>query len=219
MNGLFWLSQEQFDRIRPYLPLSRGVPRAGDDLQVISGIIYVMKNGLQWTDAPLEYGPHHRLYHRFIRWSRRGVFKRICAELSADGITLDWLIIEAGHLDAHQKASRLSKKGMLSGASMARKRTAPRSKDAHIPKRCTTLGLELELQDVLKEVAYIEGCTVRNLCTAVCDAKSPTMSFATALRVFLVEYYRSKCKSVENNEVTRVLEQSKSNRLEGRSIS
>jgi transposase len=40
---------------------------------VVSGIIYVIRNGLQWKDAPAGYGPHKTLYNRFIRWSLMGV--------------------------------------------------------------------------------------------------------------------------------------------------
>jgi transposase len=69
MSDLFWLSSEQLNRIKPFFPLSHGVPRA-DDLKVISGIVFVIKNGLRWRDAPKEYGPHKTLYNRFIRWSR-----------------------------------------------------------------------------------------------------------------------------------------------------
>ena len=29
-----------------------------DDRRVVSGIIYAIKHGLQWQDAPDEYGPH-----------------------------------------------------------------------------------------------------------------------------------------------------------------
>ena len=51
----------------------------------MSGIVYVIKNGLQWKDAPKGYGPHKTLYNRFIRWSRLGVFDRIFAALAAEG--------------------------------------------------------------------------------------------------------------------------------------
>ena len=47
-----------------------------DDRRVVSGIIYVIKHGLQWKDAPDEYGPHKALYNRFVRWSRLGVFNK-----------------------------------------------------------------------------------------------------------------------------------------------
>jgi transposase len=41
MKDLFYLSATQFNRIKPYFPLSHGVPRV-DDVRVISGIIYVI---------------------------------------------------------------------------------------------------------------------------------------------------------------------------------
>ena len=80
MTDLFWLSGAQLKRIKPYFPLSHGMPRA-DDLQVVSGIVFVIKNGLRWRDAPKEYCPHKTLYNRFIRWSRMGVFDRISQAL------------------------------------------------------------------------------------------------------------------------------------------
>ncbi len=84
MSDLFWLSKAQMRRIEPYFPLSHGVPRV-DDRRVISGIIFVIRNGLRWRDAPREYGPHKTIYNRFIRWSRMGVFNRIFAALAAKG--------------------------------------------------------------------------------------------------------------------------------------
>lgn len=44
-------------------------------------IIYVIKHGLQWKDAPREYGPYKTPYNRFILWSRLSVFNKIFAEL------------------------------------------------------------------------------------------------------------------------------------------
>ena len=84
MIRLFLLSERQMARICPYFPLSHGVTRV-DDRRVVSGIVYVIKNGLQWKDAPRDYGPHKTLYNRFIRWSRLGVFDRIFAARASDG--------------------------------------------------------------------------------------------------------------------------------------
>lgn len=69
MGDLFLLSEGQMARISPYFPLSHGVPRV-DDRRVVSGIVYVIRNGLQWKDAPAGYGPYKTLYNRFMRWSR-----------------------------------------------------------------------------------------------------------------------------------------------------
>ena len=57
MSVPFLLTQAQMRRIRPHFPLSHGVPRV-DDRRVLSGIIFVIKGGLRWRDAPSGYGPH-----------------------------------------------------------------------------------------------------------------------------------------------------------------
>ncbi|GAC89029.1 transposase [Gluconobacter thailandicus NBRC 3257] len=40
------------------------------DRQLLSGIVYLIRNGLQWKDAPKTYDPHKTLYNRVIQWSR-----------------------------------------------------------------------------------------------------------------------------------------------------
>ncbi|MBT7647931.1 MAG: IS5/IS1182 family transposase, partial [Rhodospirillaceae bacterium] len=45
MDALFLLSEAQMRRIALFFPLSHGIPRV-DDRRVISGIVFVIKNGL-----------------------------------------------------------------------------------------------------------------------------------------------------------------------------
>lgn len=45
MGGLFLLSGRQMARISPFFPLALGMPRV-DDRRVVSGIVYVIRNGL-----------------------------------------------------------------------------------------------------------------------------------------------------------------------------
>ena len=120
MSDLIWLSQAQMRRIEPYFPLSHGRPRV-DDRRVISGIIFVIRNGLRWRDAPRDYGPAKTIYNRFIRWSRLGVFNRIFAALAAEGGEPDKLMIDATHLKAHRTAASLLKKGLFPDVSGAPK--------------------------------------------------------------------------------------------------
>ncbi len=68
MGDLFWLSEAQMVRLRPFFPCSHGKPRV-DDRRVLSGIIFVIQGGLRWRDAPPGYGPRKTLYNRFVRWS------------------------------------------------------------------------------------------------------------------------------------------------------
>ena len=118
MSDLVLLSRAQMRRIEPFFSCSRGLPRV-DDRRVVSGIIYVIRHGLQWKDALRGYGPHKTLYNRFIRWSRLGVFARIFAALAAEAGVPTRLMIDATHLKAHRTAASLAKKGLLHAASDA----------------------------------------------------------------------------------------------------
>ena len=126
MSDIFLLSKKQFNRIKPYFPLSHGIPRV-DDHRVIGGIIYIIRNGLQWKDAPSGYGPPKTLYNRFVRWSRIGVFNRIFVELAGKAGTPNRLMIDATHLKAHRTAASLLKKGMFPAVSGAQ------SERLHVP--------------------------------------------------------------------------------------
>ena len=112
------MSEALIRRIEPYFPLSHGV-RTVDDRRVVSGIIFVIRNGLRWRDAPAQYGPPKTIYNRFIRWSRLGVFNKIFAALAARGGKPDQLMIDATHLKEQRTAARLLKKGMFPDVSAA----------------------------------------------------------------------------------------------------
>jgi putative transposase len=120
MADLFLLSAAQMRRISPYFPLSHGVPRV-DDRRVISGIVFVIRNGLRWRDAPRDYGPHKTIYNRFVRWSRLGVFNKIFAELAGHAGKPHRLMIDTTHLKAHRTAASLLKKGLFPDVSGARR--------------------------------------------------------------------------------------------------
>ena len=109
MGDLFWLSERQLERIKPFFPKARGVSRV-DDRKVLSGIIHVLRYGLRWVDAPAVYGPHKTLYNRFRRWSDNGVFELIFTELArSDGTETEVLMIDVNCLKAPPMASSLNK--------------------------------------------------------------------------------------------------------------
>ncbi len=111
MSDLFWLSDAQMARLEPCFPKSHGKPRV-DDRRVLSGIIFINRNGLRWRDAPRDYGPHKTLYNRWKRWSDKGVFARIMAGLAAEHGEKKTVMIDATYLKAHRTATSLGvKKG------------------------------------------------------------------------------------------------------------
>ena len=105
MAHSFWLSDEQFGRLRPVLPSKvRGVPRV-DDRRVISGIIHVLQSGCRWRDAPPAYGPYKTLYNRFVRWTRKGVWDQVFAELAAAGGPPRALLLDSTPVKVHRSAA------------------------------------------------------------------------------------------------------------------
>ena len=104
-RNLFWLSDEQWERLEPHLPTDvRGVERA-DDRRVISGIVHVLKSGCRWSDCPEVYGPPTTIYNRFSRWARRGIWENLFRQLAGRGRSTDLQMIDSPHIKAHRSAS------------------------------------------------------------------------------------------------------------------
>ena len=111
MSELYWLTDEQMAMLSPFFPKSHGRPRL-DDKRVLSGIIFINRNGLRWRDAPGAYGPPKTLYSRWKRWSEKGIFARMLLELADQGGETDTLMIDATHLKTHRTATSMRlKKG------------------------------------------------------------------------------------------------------------
>jgi transposase len=103
--NLFWLNDDQWRRIEPYLPTDvRGKDRV-DDRRVISGILHILRSGCRWKDCPPEYGPPTTIYNRFVRWAERGVWERLFRELAARGRSGETQMIDSTHIKAHRSAS------------------------------------------------------------------------------------------------------------------
>ena len=110
MSNLFWLTEAPMARLQPFFPKSHGKPRV-DDRRVLSGIIFINRNGLRWCDAP-KYGPPKTLYNRWKRWSDKGVFARMMDGLASEAAVPKTVMIDATYLKAHRTATSLrSKKG------------------------------------------------------------------------------------------------------------
>src|SRR5665213_540830 len=120
MTDMFLLSEAQMRRIEPFFPLSHGIPRVYDR-RVISGIVFVIRNGLRWSDASRDFGTHNTTDERYVRWSRLGVFNKIFAELARKAGKPRRLMIDATHLKAHRTAASLLKKGLFPDVSGAQR--------------------------------------------------------------------------------------------------
>ncbi|MGM0423270.1 MAG: ribbon-helix-helix domain-containing protein [Pseudomonadota bacterium] len=65
------------------------------------------------------------------------------------------------------------------------------SRNIRIGGKRTSIRLESEMWQALHEIAALESCSIHDLCTAVNDIKENGTSFTAALRVFLMQYYRT----------------------------
>ena len=115
MSDPFLLSRAQMSKIEPFFPKSHGVARGMR--RVVSGIVCVLKHGLQWKDAAAACDPHKTLCNSFRRWTELRVFNKIFSHLTAsdgppDTLMPDTLMIDATHLKAHRTASSLLKGGL-----------------------------------------------------------------------------------------------------------
>jgi transposase len=98
-------------RLRPFFPKSHGKPRV-DDRRALSGIIFINRNGLRWSDALKEYGLPKTLYNRWKRWGDIGVFATMMKGLAAEATVPKTVMIDATYLKTHCTASSLGvKKG------------------------------------------------------------------------------------------------------------
>ena len=70
------LTEEQYEMIRPLLPVQRDNVRLGN-LDVINAVLYVTENGCKWRALPAQFGNWHTIYTRLRRWAAAGVLDRV----------------------------------------------------------------------------------------------------------------------------------------------
>lgn len=103
---------EQMERLRPFSSKSHDRARV-DDRRVLSGIIFVNRNGLPRRDAPQRYGLHKTLYNLWKCSSAVGLFAQMMEGLAAGKAELRTIMIDATYLKAYHTASSLRlKKGI-----------------------------------------------------------------------------------------------------------
>ncbi len=102
---LYWLSDEEWTRIEPYLPRGRRGAHRVDDRRVISGVVHMLRTGARWRDCPREYGPYTTIYNRFNRWSRQGVWEDVFYALTGSSGIIASAAMDSTHVKAHRSAA------------------------------------------------------------------------------------------------------------------
>ena len=65
------------------------------------------------------------------------------------------------------------------------------SKNITVRGHRTSIRLEPEMWDALKDIASREGTTIHNICSLISMRKADDSSLTAAIRVFLMLYYRA----------------------------
>lgn len=104
------LTGAQWEWLEPLLPVSNGrCGRWRDHRQVVNGVLYRIRTGVQWRDLPERYGPWKTAHDRHRRWSADGTWEmllqRVQAEADAVG-EIDWDIsVDSTSVRAHHHAA------------------------------------------------------------------------------------------------------------------
>jgi transposase len=133
------IADADWDRIQDLLPGRPGQHGgvAKDNRLFLDAVLWIAKTGAPWRDLPERFGPWNSVWHRFDRWARRGVWRRVFAALQDPD--LEWLILDSTVVRAHQHAAGARKKG---GArrpkrwAAAAAASAPRSTAASAASAC-----------------------------------------------------------------------------------
>ncbi|MFC8176683.1 IS5 family transposase [Streptomyces sp. NPDC057325] len=104
------LSDAEWERLRPFLPVSNGrCGRWRDHRQVIGGILHRVRTGVQWRDLPERFGPWKTVYERHRLWSADGTWGRLLQQVQAAADAageIDWDIsVDSTIVRAHQHAA------------------------------------------------------------------------------------------------------------------
>jgi transposase len=74
----FWLTDDEWAKFEPLVPMHRRRVKPTKNWCVISGILHVRKYRCRWRDCPEMHGSHTTVSNRFNRWSKDGIWQRIC---------------------------------------------------------------------------------------------------------------------------------------------
>lgn len=104
------LTDAEWERLRPFLPVSSGrCGRWRDHRQVIDGILQRVRIGVQWRDLPERFGPWKTVYERHRLWSSDGTWERLLQQVQAEADAageIDWDIsADSTIVRAHQHAA------------------------------------------------------------------------------------------------------------------
>jgi transposase len=77
---------------------------AKDNRLFVEAVLFRFRAGVPWRDLPARFGDWHRVFVRFDRWGKSGVWERIFDALSADADN-EYALIDSAVARAHRSAA------------------------------------------------------------------------------------------------------------------
>ena len=110
------LRDDQWNRMKDLLPGtadSCGVTAKNNRL-FVEAVLWIARTGSPWRDLPECFGQWHRVYVRYNRWSKKGVWRRLFEALSEDqdleSLMVDGSIVRVHQHGAPKKQNKMSKR-------------------------------------------------------------------------------------------------------------
>src|SRR5437868_4294733 len=79
------LTDEQWQRVAPYLPAHPPSPKGGrpraDDRECLEGILWLLRAGARWQDIPVDLPSGSTCWRRLQEWALEGVLEEAQAVL------------------------------------------------------------------------------------------------------------------------------------------
>jgi transposase len=106
------LTDAQWAQIADKLPGRPGAVgvTAQDNRRFVDAVVYKFRAGIPWRDLPARFGYWHPVYVRFNRWSKKGMWQHLFAQLSTAPDN-QYALLDATLVRAHRNASGARKKG------------------------------------------------------------------------------------------------------------
>ena len=80
------ISDNVWELLEPQLPGERGQwgGIAQDNRRFLNAVCWILRTGSPWRDLPPDYGKLGTVHQRYIRWCRKGVWKKLLDLLSEE---------------------------------------------------------------------------------------------------------------------------------------
>jgi transposase len=117
----YGLRDDEWARIKDHLPGrpgSEGRP-ARDNRLFVEAVLYRYRAGIPWRDLPERFGDFRVVHTRFSRWARRGVWKLVFEQITAEA-DHEYAMIDSTIVRAHQHSAGARKKGATKPSDAAR---------------------------------------------------------------------------------------------------